>query len=389
VKQITNALFRSKHVSARNLAIACIALSGAVQLFLVPDLLSHNVARASFLAFIGVAQVLWALRFRWRPSAALYWAGVALSGGVIATWMLTLFMSTAYSSPLGPIGGYFTVSRILESTGLLALITHGAATLFATTDRTSIYRLVGRSILVAAMFGALVWGGGIGVELIYSGDQEGAESQQLSTVPEVAAVDPRATPDIQAMVDAAVESALAASEMNDASSSLPPEIQEMIRVAVDSALRQETKSTPTPGLSSEIQDMVAVAVAAALKSNHALTPEPGQLAGNHGPAAEELEYTPADQLPDHHGQGGHAGSPDGESAPISLTARPDLASRGPTLPLDESAATPAPSAGMAPMETLLRDENQSNLKMILFGGALVALILIAVVGAVRTWNDIT
>jgi hypothetical protein len=44
---------------------------------------------------------------------------------------------------------------------------------------------------------------------------------------------------------------------------------------------------------------------------------------------------------------------------------------------------------MAPMETLLRDENQSNLKMILFGGALVALILIAVVGAVRTWNDIT
>lgn len=370
MKQISTALFRSKHVSARNLAIACIALSGAAQLFLVPDQLSHSVARASFLASIGVAQVLWALWFRWRPSVALYWAGVALSGGVLATWMLTLLMSTAYSSPLGPIGGYLIVSRILESTGLLALISHGAAALFAATERNSIYRLVGRSTVVAAMFGALVWGGGIGVELIYSGDQQAVESQPFGPVPEAAAVEPRATPDIQAMADAAVESALAASEMNDALSSLPPEIQEMIMLAVDSALRQETMPTPTPGLSSDIQNMVAVAVAAALNSDHVVTPEPGQLAG----------------LP---GQGGPIGSPTGESPPISLTARPDLASRGPTLPLNESAATPAPSAGMVSIETLSLEENRSNLKMILFGGALVALILIAVVGAVRTWNDIS
>jgi hypothetical protein len=44
---------------------------------------------------------------------------------------------------------------------------------------------------------------------------------------------------------------------------------------------------------------------------------------------------------------------------------------------------------MGPIETLLQEENQSNLKRMFFGGALVALILIAVVGAVRTWNDIS
>ena len=403
VKVMSTVLPRLKQTSAHNVAMASIALSGAVHLLIIPEQLSHSVAHGSFFAFIGVAQLVWALGFRWHPTAPLfYWAGVSLSGGMVITWLLAIFLSTPFSSHLEPVDAALMASNFLELIGLLTLIRYGATGAGAKVDRSPISRLVGRSLAASVIFGTVVWGGGQVGELILPGsadaraqgsaqslgkgnpfDHEVVGARLPESVQENSASDSRPKLDLQAITSAAVDAAVVDLKLKNSGASpdiaptptpgLPSDIQAMIAVAVEAALGPDIAPTPTPGLPPDIQAMIAVAVEAALNPDLALIPTPGPLPGHQGMVAAAgtnvVDLESADLLDNAPGD-----NPGRESVPVLLPGRP--------------ATTVAPSPPTEVIESSLPEEKPSDLKMMLYGGALVALILVAVIGAVRTWNDI-
>ena len=100
---------------SRHIAILAIALSGVVHLFIVPGQFSNATVHGIFFILLGLAQIAWAAVF-WRSrSNAAYVAGLGLSGGIIALWVLTVLVSVPYASTAQPIG----LSQALSKAGEL------------------------------------------------------------------------------------------------------------------------------------------------------------------------------------------------------------------------------------------------------------------------------
>ena len=251
----------------RQVAIAAIALAGVMHLTIAPGHFSPgHFPHGMFFVLIGTAQLLWALAF-WRYiSPILYWVGLAVSGGTINIWILTRLVSAPFGLPADVIDSLAIPIVSSELVGFVALVgVMGRGPLAAYTGR-AVARLVGatpasvptpklESMVVPSLYamgialicGTVVWGGGHLGEVIFPGLGTHDQAHGVENRPPATDI-PGRTPDLEAMIAAAVEAALTAQRTSAPRPAGDSDLQAMIGDAVEAALAAQATSalTPTP-----------------------------------------------------------------------------------------------------------------------------------------------
>jgi hypothetical protein len=152
--------------SARIPALA-IALAGAVHLVLAPQHFAHAPAHGLFFAAAGAAEIAWAILFLNRPTKQVYYAGLALAGGLVALWAITRVLPAPFHGTAEPIDLGGIVCKISELVGLGALLMIAAQGGIAGIRRQAIGRLAGMAVLLAAAAGGLGYGLGFAAEPLF------------------------------------------------------------------------------------------------------------------------------------------------------------------------------------------------------------------------------
>ena len=153
----------------RHIPITAIALAGVGHLIIALGHSSHAFPHVVFFFLIGTAQLLWALTF-WRYFfPKLYWAGLAVSGGTFHIWILTQLVSVPFALTADVIYPWPVAIISSELVGFVTLMgLMGRAQLAAYTGR-SVARLIGGGLVIALVFGTVVWGGSHLTEVIFPG----------------------------------------------------------------------------------------------------------------------------------------------------------------------------------------------------------------------------
>ena len=130
-----------------------------MHVIIAPGHFSHAFPHSVFFILIGTAQLLWALAF-WRDmSPMLYWARLAASGGTVNIWILTHLVSAPFALTADAIDPLAIVIIGSELVGFVALVgLMGGGQLTGYTGR-SVARLIGGALVIALVFGTVVWGG--------------------------------------------------------------------------------------------------------------------------------------------------------------------------------------------------------------------------------------
>lgn len=95
-------LFAPRHLAGKNIGqltvAACSALAAGIHTWVVPEHYEEYTLFGVFFAVVAIAQVGWAVAVVGAPSPWLFSAGIALSAGVLAVWLL----SRTAGLPVGP-----------------------------------------------------------------------------------------------------------------------------------------------------------------------------------------------------------------------------------------------------------------------------------------------
>jgi hypothetical protein len=95
--------------------------AGIVHLLIAPQHMAHAPAHGLFLGFAGLMQIGWAFEFRSSPTRAMFRAGMALSGGMILLWCLTLAAGAPFVRTPDPLDWSAVSSKLAEAVGMAAL----------------------------------------------------------------------------------------------------------------------------------------------------------------------------------------------------------------------------------------------------------------------------
>ena len=262
----------------RHIPITAIALAGVGHLIIALGHSSHAFPHVVFFFLIGTAQLLWALTF-WRYFfPKLYWAGLAVSGGTFHIWILTQLVSVPFALTADVIYPWPVAIISSELVGFVTLMgLMGRAHLAAYTGR-SVARLIGGGLVIALVFGTVVWGGSHLTEVIFPGQgtsdghQVGHEqAHQVVTRPPATPM-PAPTPDIQLLIAAAVEAALTARPIPTSVPGEDSDLQGMIAAAVEAALTAPPTSASSSGPALDIQDILVAPSGLVQDNAPSLTP---------------------------------------------------------------------------------------------------------------------
>ncbi|MBI1878392.1 MAG: hypothetical protein HYR94_09230 [Chloroflexi bacterium] len=112
---------KSKDEIIPYICVITIGLAGLTHLFIVPAHYAHAPAHGVFFAVAGLVQCAWAVAFWRRPSLTLYRAGLAVSGGLVVLWLLTLALPAPFGGhDAGSIDASAVVCKVSELLGLIA-----------------------------------------------------------------------------------------------------------------------------------------------------------------------------------------------------------------------------------------------------------------------------
>ena len=240
-------------------SIATIALAGVVHLLIAPEHFPHHLAHGTFFILIGIAQLVWAVSF-WRyASPRLYWTGLAVSGGPII-WVLAQLVLLPFAPAAEVLDPSVVVSKSSELIGFVALVALiGRGQLEAYT-KWSVARLIGAALVIALVFATWVWGGGHLAEVTFPGlghaerhDLNNKQAHDVADRPTPTPT-PGPTPDLQLMIAAAVEAALAARSTPPPTPGPNPDLQNTITAAVEAALADRSAPPSTPDPTPDLQD---------------------------------------------------------------------------------------------------------------------------------------
>ena len=154
-----------RYVAIR-ITVSAIVAAGLLHLVVAGDHFAHSSEHANFsphgtiFVLIGAAQLAWAYAF-WRGATTrLYWAGLALSGGVIVLWGLTQVVSVPMEPEPSPIDLPSVLSKASELIGFSALVALGWHGLHVPLARRAIRRRFSEAVVAAMVVGVVVWGTG-------------------------------------------------------------------------------------------------------------------------------------------------------------------------------------------------------------------------------------
>ena len=335
-----------------------------VHLIIAPGHFSHAFPHGVFFILIGTAQLLWALTF-WRYiSPILSWAGLAASGGTFNILILTQLVSVPFAPIADAIDPLAVVIISSELVGFVALVgLMGRGQLAAYTGRPAAFSF-GGALVIALVFGTGIWGGGQLSEVIFPGlgtsnghDLGDVQTQGvLNRAPGSPTASP--TPDLDAMIAAAVEAVLTGQPMSTPTLGEDSDIQGMIDAAVEAALTAQPMSAPTPGEDSDMQGTIAAAVEAELTAQPTSAPTPGEDSDIRGVIAARVE--------------------------AALTAQPTSASApGPAPSPSPPQLSPTPVPAGTP-DSARWGGKATTISLAIIG----VLVGIAALGVWRTWRDL-
>jgi hypothetical protein len=153
----------------RSICVLTIGLAGLVHLFIAPEHYAHAPAHGIFFGVAGLIQCAWAVSFWRRPSLALYRVGLAVSGGLVVLWLLTLALPAPFGGhDTGSIDARALVCKISELVGLITLVALAVqGGQFAVDNKLSMPKLVSEALVVSLIVGAGFYGLGKAAEPIF------------------------------------------------------------------------------------------------------------------------------------------------------------------------------------------------------------------------------
>ncbi len=149
----------------RLLASLTLALAGVIHIFIAPHHIEHAPVYGLLFVFSGMAQVSWALAVWLRLKRRLYYAGLALSGGLVVMWSLVQMWTPAFATMPASVDGWIVTSKAAEAVGFLALL--GLARQRQRSNELPIARptrLFIEALAVALVAGLLFYGAGYAAE---------------------------------------------------------------------------------------------------------------------------------------------------------------------------------------------------------------------------------
>jgi copper(I)-binding protein len=167
----------------RMLSVTAIAIAGLIHLILAPAHFEHAPAHGIFFALAGAAEILWAVAFWRRPSQPLYYAGLALAGGLIVLWALTRLAIPPFEHEPGPVDASGLVCKLSELAGFISLIALAAQGQISNIAGKPAWRLAGIALGLALLSGLALYGIGRAAEPLLSSlasPGEHAEGESLS-----------------------------------------------------------------------------------------------------------------------------------------------------------------------------------------------------------------
>jgi hypothetical protein len=170
----------------RSVCVITIALAGLVHLLIAPAHYAHAPAHGIFFAVAGIGQFAWAVIFWRRPSLALYRVGLAVSGGLVVLWLLTLALPAPFGGhDAGTIDASAVVCKASELIGLIALVAlvlQGGK--LAIGGNLSAPRLMSEAVLVSLVVGAVFFGAGKAAEPMFPQWQHPHVESEHSAAPD-------------------------------------------------------------------------------------------------------------------------------------------------------------------------------------------------------------
>ncbi|GAB4441591.1 MAG: hypothetical protein Fur0044_38050 [Anaerolineae bacterium] len=174
---------KSSREIIRSICVLTIALAGLVHLIIAPAHYAHAPAHGIFFAIAGLIQCAWAVAFWRRSSLALYRVGLAVSGGLVVLWLLTLALPAPFGGhDAGSIDTPALVCKVSELVGLIALVAlvmQGGQ--WAISGKLSAPRLLGEAVIVSLLVGAVFFGAGKAAEPLFPQWQHGVEHAHEET----------------------------------------------------------------------------------------------------------------------------------------------------------------------------------------------------------------
>lgn len=139
--------------------------SGVIHLLITQEHIEHSPAHGIFFFGIGVLQIGWALvSLRHRASKhtfSTFWLiSVALSGGVVAVWLVTILGFVPFAQTTDAIDINLIASKVLECIAFIATLTIGFLHDRQLKAQTRSSQKIGRAILSGSLLSAVL---GIGI----------------------------------------------------------------------------------------------------------------------------------------------------------------------------------------------------------------------------------
>ena len=153
----------------RIFAITAIVIAGIIHLVIAPNHYNHAPAHGIFFALSGIAELGWAFVF-WRWSNRMtYYAGLALSGGLIVLWIATQIFGAPFGDGPEPLDAGAVGSKLAELIGFGALLWLGMGQAMPAINLSRMPRLLAEAFVLALVFGLASYSAGYAVEPMMPG----------------------------------------------------------------------------------------------------------------------------------------------------------------------------------------------------------------------------
>lgn len=139
------------------LASLALAAAGLTHLILVPEHYAHAQAHGLFFLFAGLAEIAWAMAFLRFPTRPVYYAGLALAGGMVVLWVVTRYLPAPFEHEMGVIDLGGIVCKLSELAGIVAMIAIAAQGRIAGLAKQSVARAAGTALLLAFSVAAVTY----------------------------------------------------------------------------------------------------------------------------------------------------------------------------------------------------------------------------------------
>lgn len=149
------------------LAVFAVAAAGIIHLVIAPQHYAHAPAHGIVFVVAGIAEIAWAIVFLRQPTQQAYYAGLVLTGGLLALWAITRLVPAPFHGHAEAVDLGGIVCKISELVGLAALLLVAAQGGIAGLGRQAFVRLATIAVLLAAAAGALSYGIGLAAEPLF------------------------------------------------------------------------------------------------------------------------------------------------------------------------------------------------------------------------------